>query len=174
MKTIENVLDAIDLRRKDKEFTLFKDDMMVIIRDFKKQFPKSSVLNAMRRYQESAFGVIVTWLRDYYHLPKTIGATVAQMILDRYMIDDNGNPIPKHATYKAKEFISQFILPSAKIRDEDDSVHEMINVIASDDLVDVFYTIYPNADDLDDRYDALGEFVQKELNAHIWPGELIL
>lgn len=75
---------------------------------------------------------------------------------------------------KATELINKATYIDASVYNEAHTEeHTEKDIIASDDLVDIFYDLYPKADDLDDRYDELRQLVF-DMGLTIVPGEDII
>ena len=58
------------------------------ITDFMATYSRADILSRARQDGERPFGVVITWLRDYFHIPKSLGGATAMEILNRYNIQN--------------------------------------------------------------------------------------
>lgn len=58
-----------------------------LVNEFMKDCDKRDIVRAARRDGEFAFGPVLTWLRDYFNVPKSQGYPVAEEIIRRYGLD---------------------------------------------------------------------------------------
>lgn len=80
----------------------------------------------------------------------------------------------KEITKKATELINKAAYTDAAVWNEAHTEeHSEQNIISSDDLVDIFYELYPKAEYLDYRYDDLRQLTL-DMGLSIVPGEDII